>query len=91
MAYDGSQSASEILKRQMEREQSWFLSASQNSLADYGLSSIAPAQRPQSTGGLPRSWSEASMYSSLPTLKMKSAEKNPVLGCLPDEVRLRQK
>lgn len=84
----GMQESAAHLRRQYERDDSWLLSASasQRSLADHGSTGFRP--RPQTThGGMRSSMSvDELLRASLPSLKIKSPARNPVVGCLPDQV-----
>ena len=75
------------LGERFARDESWLMSTSSlKSLADHGVTPLA-GQRPQtvaSGGALSRSLSLSS-HASMPSLQIKAATRNPVIGCLPDE------
>lgn len=83
------------LSEQYKKDDNWLMStASMKSQADMGSAMIYQTGSRSSMGapGLRPSTSAASLgssHASVPMLRIRDRERNPVLGCLPDEVRAR--
>ena len=83
-----------VLSERYNKDDSWLMSTVQmKTYADQGHVQLFEQSRPRpgtTPGGLRSSSSLRSLAShpSLPSLKIRDRERNPVIGCLPDEVRI---
>jgi len=73
---------------QYKKDDDWLLSASMSakSFADFGGLGAADYASGGNTAALRPSLSQDQLRASLPSLKIRSQERNPVLGCMPHDV-----